>query len=184
MCRRPVRLDEVLELPPPPAEPEPEEPTQQQQGGGAADGSAGGSGGGGSSSAKIAALLVRLKDARARGRALPAGSPPIKAVVFSQFVGMLQRVKAALQQAGIPYVSLDGSSSAKSRAASIRAFACKEAGSPEVFLVKGGGGRRGGGGGGVFLMAWVRRYSAAGGVQLECVFSHAAAATPGHCGAL
>lgn len=66
---------------------------------------------------------------------------PIKSVVFSQFIGMLDLVAAALTAAAIPFVRLDGSSSAKARADALCSFASADPASPRVFLasLKAGG---------------------------------------------
>jgi SNF2 family DNA or RNA helicase len=47
---------------------------------------------------------------------------------------MLDIVGAALTDAGVPYVRMDGRSSAKAREAALRAFADPALGSPRVFL--------------------------------------------------
>jgi len=63
---------------------------------------------------------------QAAAAAAASGSPlptPAKSVVFSQFMGMLDLVAAALAAEGIPYVRLDGKSTAAARTAAIRAFA-------------------------------------------------------------
>jgi SWI/SNF-related matrix-associated actin-dependent regulator of chromatin subfamily A3 len=48
---------------------------------------------------------------------------------------MLNLVGRALDTAGMPYVRLDGSTPAKTRADIVREFARREVGSPVVFLV-------------------------------------------------
>ena len=62
--------------------------------------------------------------------ALPGGE---KAVVFSQFVGMLNIVEVALQRAGVGYTRLDGSMTMAARDAAVSEF--REAPSCVVFLV-------------------------------------------------
>jgi hypothetical protein len=65
--------------------------------------------------------------AAAAGDAVAAPAP-VKSVVFSQFVGMLDLVEGALTAEGIPFVRLDGKTSAANRRAAIRAFAGVTAG--------------------------------------------------------
>jgi hypothetical protein len=65
---------------------------------------------------------------QAAAAAAAAGGPPPapkKSVVFSQFLGMLDLVGAALAAEGIPFVRLDGKTTAANRTAAIRAFAGK-----------------------------------------------------------
>lgn len=67
-------------------------------------------------------LLQAAAAAAAAGGPAPA---PMKSVVFSQFIGMLDLVGAALTAEGIPFVRIDGKTSAANRQAAIRAFAGK-----------------------------------------------------------
>jgi hypothetical protein len=77
---------------------------------------------------------------QAAAAAAAAGSPPpapTKSVVFSQFMGMLDLVQAALIAEGIPFVRLDGKTTAAARLAAIRAFAGSTyclSGLPVVYL--------------------------------------------------
>ncbi|KXZ51801.1 hypothetical protein GPECTOR_11g243 [Gonium pectorale] len=126
MCRAKVNLADLVELPPDAAA-EPD----TQAGQDVDDPEA--------ASAKVAALLTTLKAAAA---ARPAdGKGAVKAVVFSQFTGMLNLVGRALEAAGLAYVRLDGSTPAKARAEMLRTFASREPDSPLVFLasLKAGG---------------------------------------------
>lgn len=50
---------------------------------------------------------------------------------------MLNLVSKALEAVGMQYVRLDGSTPAKARADIVKEFACREPGSPVVFLVRG-----------------------------------------------
>ena len=75
---------------------------------------------------------AQVEAAAAAGRPAP---PPAKAVIFSQFVGMLDMVGVALTAAAIPYVRMDGSCSAKKREAALRQFADGAPGCPLVFLI-------------------------------------------------
>ncbi|GBF96868.1 helicase-like transcription factor [Raphidocelis subcapitata] len=129
LCRAPVSEAGLVEPPPP----EPEAPAADAGGG-----EGGGEGGGGSQdpveaackgSSKALVLLERL-------RAMPPGH---KAVVFSQFLGMLDIVCAALTAAGLPFLRLDGSCPAAQRAQMLAAFAAPDG--PRVFVasLKAGG---------------------------------------------
>jgi len=55
-----------------------------------------------------------------------------KALVFSQFVGHLERVRAALDERGIRYQYLDGSTPARDRETRVKAF---QAGEGDLFLI-------------------------------------------------
>ncbi|GEO81413.1 DEAD/DEAH box helicase [Pararhodospirillum oryzae] len=55
-----------------------------------------------------------------------------RALVFSQFVGHLNRIKSALDAAAIPYLSLDGSTPSRERDRRVAAF---QAGEGDVFLI-------------------------------------------------
>jgi superfamily II DNA or RNA helicase len=76
---------------------------------------------GGLPSAKIETLLGQLREVIAGGH---------RALVFSQFTGFLAVVQAALQDAGIQYCYLDGST--RDRAAVVRRF---KGGTAPVFLI-------------------------------------------------
>ena len=133
MCRARVTAADLIDPPPPP----PEEEAKAEEAEGDAAGGAGEGGGAERATPEAAAkgstkallLLQRL-------RAMPAGR---KAVVFSQFLGMLDIVAATLSAAGISFVRLDGAMSAARRAAALAAFAAPEG--PRVFLasLKAGG---------------------------------------------
>ncbi len=73
--------------------------------------------------AKIDTLLERLLALRAEGH---------RALVFSQFLGGMQRVRERLDEAGITYLDLDGSTPAKERARRIAAF---QDGAVDVFVM-------------------------------------------------
>ena len=62
-----------------------------------------------------------------------------KALVFSQFVGHLDLVRAALDANGIRYEYLDGSTPAAERTRRVAAF---QAGGAELFLISLRGGHR------------------------------------------
>lgn len=55
-----------------------------------------------------------------------------RALVFSQFVGHLERIRAALDEAGVTYRYLDGSTPAREREKRVAAF---QAGEGELFLI-------------------------------------------------
>jgi superfamily II DNA or RNA helicase len=74
------------------------------------------------SSAKLEALLERLETAVADGH---------KALVFSQWTSLLDRVEPALEQAGIAFTRLDGST--RDRAGVVASFAAPEG--PPVLLI-------------------------------------------------
>ncbi|NOY94445.1 MAG: DEAD/DEAH box helicase [Deltaproteobacteria bacterium] len=73
--------------------------------------------------AKLDALLERLEALKEEGH---------RALVFSQFLGSLAMARERLEQAGIAYLTLDGSTSASERARRIEAFQDGEA---DVFLM-------------------------------------------------
>lgn len=56
-----------------------------------------------------------------------------KALVFSQFTSMLQLIRAALEEKGVPYLYLDGSVPAEARRESVRKF--QESEDTRVFLI-------------------------------------------------
>jgi hypothetical protein len=56
-----------------------------------------------------------------------------KALVFSQFTSMLQLIRAALEEKGIPYLYLDGSVSAADRKRAVEQF--QEEGDTRIFLI-------------------------------------------------
>ena len=71
-------------------------------------------------SAKTEALVARLKtDLRAR---VDGGGRKTKAVVFSQFVKHLTLIREMLEQEGITYEYLDGSTAAKARQERVDSF--------------------------------------------------------------
>jgi len=116
-------------------------PTEKQQAEAEAEEASAIAAAGGGSSAKIKALIARLLQNRA-GPAVGASTSTavtsgarIKAVVFSQFLGMLSLVQAAMTQAGITFMRIDGSSSAKARASALAAFQSSASGGPEVLLI-------------------------------------------------
>ncbi|MET4158495.1 DEAD/DEAH box helicase [Agromyces sp. PvR057] len=74
-------------------------------------------------SAKLDALFEQLDDVLAEGH---------KALVFSQFTSFLGRARSRLDTAGVPYASLDGSTSVRRRDAEIARFRDGEA---SVFLI-------------------------------------------------
>ena len=74
-------------------------------------------------SSKLERLLELLEELRAEGH---------RALVFSQFVGHLTLVRAALDAAGISYQYLDGATPAATRGARVAAF---QAGDGDVFLI-------------------------------------------------
>ncbi len=79
--------------------------------------------GAGLSSAKLDTFLEMVDELRRSNH---------KALVFSQFVGYLQRVRQALDQAGVRYQYLDGSTPAAERQRSVAAF---QAGEGDLFLI-------------------------------------------------
>jgi SNF2 family DNA or RNA helicase len=74
-------------------------------------------------SAKLQTLMELIRELRANRH---------RALVFSQFTGHLDRVEAALGQAGIKALRLDGSTPAAERARLVAAF---QAGEGELFLL-------------------------------------------------
>ena len=74
-------------------------------------------------SSKLERLLELLEELRAEGH---------RALVFSQFVGHLALVRAALDAAGISYQYLDGATPAAARGARVAAF---QAGDGDAFLI-------------------------------------------------
>ncbi|PNW72987.1 hypothetical protein CHLRE_14g614400v5 [Chlamydomonas reinhardtii] len=140
LCRGYLALAELVDLPPEAAAAA-EGGADTQAGSDVADPVA--------ASAKVAALMAALRQQQQQAVAAGgssssgagAGAPPAKAVVFSQFTGMLNLVGRALEAEGISYVRLDGSTPAKARAERLRRFASREPGSPLVFLssLKAGG---------------------------------------------
>jgi superfamily II DNA or RNA helicase len=74
-------------------------------------------------SAKLQTLMELIRELRANRH---------RALVFSQFTGHLDRVEAALDQAGITALRLDGSTPAAERARLVAAF---QAGEGELFLL-------------------------------------------------
>ncbi len=77
----------------------------------------------GPAGAKIDALMERLHALRTEGH---------RALVFSQFLGAMERVRERLDEDGVEHLSLDGSTSAKERAKRIAAFQDGEA---DVFVM-------------------------------------------------
>jgi len=77
----------------------------------------------GPAGAKMDALIERLLALRNEGH---------RALVFSQFLGAMEHARRRLEQADIPFLSLDGSTSAKERARLIAAF---QQGEADVFLM-------------------------------------------------
>jgi SNF2 family DNA or RNA helicase len=73
--------------------------------------------------AKLDALIERLEALKEEGH---------RALVFSQFLGSLAMARERLEQAGIAYLTLDGSTSPSERARRIEAFQDGEA---DVFLM-------------------------------------------------
>lgn len=67
--------------------------------------------------------IPRTQAAAAAAAGVSSAPVPVKSVVFSQFVGMLDLVEGALAAEGIPNMRLDGKTSAANRRAAIRAFA-------------------------------------------------------------
>ncbi|KAI8473525.1 MAG: SNF2 family N-terminal domain-containing protein [Monoraphidium minutum] len=132
LCRSPLTKRDLIDPPPPEqADPTAAAAAVASSGGGGAAGSAEGACRG---SSKALLLLQKL-------RALQARAPGRKAVVFSQFLGMMDVVAAALDAASIPYVRLDGRATAVQRADMLRAFGEAAPGAPRVFLasLKAGG---------------------------------------------
>ena len=73
--------------------------------------------------AKLAAFLELVEELRANRH---------KALVFSQFTGHLELVRAALDERGVPYAYLDGSTPAAERERRVASF---QAGEAELFLI-------------------------------------------------
>ena len=73
--------------------------------------------------AKLAAFLELVEELRANRH---------KALVFSQFTGHLELVRAALQERGVPYAYLDGSTPAAERERRVASF---QAGEADLFLI-------------------------------------------------
>jgi SNF2 family DNA or RNA helicase len=74
-------------------------------------------------SSKLEAFLDLVDELRENGH---------RALVFSQFVDHLSLLRRALDERGVTYQYLDGSTPAKKRSASVRAF---QAGEGELFLI-------------------------------------------------
>jgi superfamily II DNA or RNA helicase len=74
-------------------------------------------------SAKLAAFLELVAELRANRH---------RALVFSQFTGHLDLAEAALREAGVSFLRLDGSTPAKARAERVTAF---QSGEGELFLI-------------------------------------------------
>uniref|UniRef100_A0A383WDF9 Uncharacterized protein n=1 Tax=Tetradesmus obliquus TaxID=3088 RepID=A0A383WDF9_TETOB len=141
LCRKPIAADSLINPPPAAAAAADgsEAAADEQAPPSCSQGTAAAAAAGCS---KIQALLAKLREvqqeeqqaaaaAAASGAAAPAF---IKSVVFSQFTGMLDLIAGALSAEGIPFVRVDGKSSAKARKEAIQAFAGNAEGSPRVFL--------------------------------------------------
>jgi len=76
------------------------------------------------SSAKLDALVEMLTELAAEGHF---------SLVFSQFTSMLERIRAALDQAGLPHLTITGDTPTERRGELVRQFA--EAAEPHVFLL-------------------------------------------------
>jgi hypothetical protein len=169
LCRAPVGAGDLIDpLPPPPPPPVKDEAAA---GGASDAGDADGALVVGSveeaaqGSSKVLLLLERLRALPAGGKAVVFSQVRRRAVClypcvkeggltadFSQsttmyispppqFLGMMDIVSSALATAAIPFVRLDGKSSAAQRAQMLAAFASADAASPRVFLasLKAGG---------------------------------------------
>ncbi|WIA37137.1 hypothetical protein OEZ86_014100 [Tetradesmus obliquus] len=145
LCRKPISADSLIDPPPAAAAGEGKEsaadeqaPHSSSQGTAAAAAAAVAAAG----SSKIQALLAKPREVQqeeqqaAAAAAVSAAAAPaaIKSVVFSQFTGMLDLIAGALAAENIPFVRVDGKSSAKARKEAIQAFAGSGEGSPRVFL--------------------------------------------------
>jgi non-specific serine/threonine protein kinase len=97
----------------------------KELGGGGAGGPGGASGPGAeaAASAKLEELIREIEE----------NTGHHKALVFSQFTSMLELIRGALSERGIPYLYLDGSVSAEARRQSVRQFQEEE--DTRVFLI-------------------------------------------------
>ncbi|KAG8627431.1 hypothetical protein KVT40_004914 [Elsinoe batatas] len=71
---------------------------------------------------KVKALIARLQQNIEDSQNLPEGEPPIRSVVFSGWTQYMDLIGLALDDAGIPYLRLDGSMHATKRAKVITQF--------------------------------------------------------------
>ncbi|PNS16994.1 hypothetical protein CAC42_4958 [Sphaceloma murrayae] len=71
---------------------------------------------------KVRALIERLEQNAIESLALPAGEPPIRSVVFSGWTTYMDLIGIGLEDAGIPFLRLDGSMHVRRRAKVIEQF--------------------------------------------------------------
>ncbi|WIA16914.1 hypothetical protein OEZ85_013841 [Tetradesmus obliquus] len=147
LCRKPISADSLINPPPAAAAAAAagdgkESAADEQAPHSSSQGTAAAAAAAAAGSSKIQALLAKLREVQqeeqqaAAAAAVSAAAAPaaIKSVVFSQFTGMLDLIAGALAAENIPFVRVDGKSSAKARKEAIQAFAGSGEGSPRVFL--------------------------------------------------
>ena len=71
---------------------------------------------------KTRALVEDLLRFKAESEVLPAGTPPLKSVIFSAWTSHLDLIQLALDEAGIRYTRLDGKMSRTARTSAMDAF--------------------------------------------------------------
>lgn len=71
---------------------------------------------------KVRALLEELEKSRQQTSTLPAGEPPIRSVVFTEWTSYLDLLEFALSKYGHKFVRLDGSMNVKARAKVLHDF--------------------------------------------------------------